>query len=54
VIARLRRALLSAIGRSRRQPTLMPREERSRSPEAARRLDAAHTRLKSTIPPPAE
>jgi hypothetical protein len=51
VIARLRRAALTAIGRG----PVPPRAQRGRLPadaEASKRIEAARRRLKAAIPPP--
>jgi hypothetical protein len=60
VIGRLRNALLTAVGRRAtpseperpRRPWSKPKPPRGDESDATRRLDAAHRRLKSTIPPP--
>jgi hypothetical protein len=59
VIGGLRRALLSAIGRSGQarplpQPANRSSRRRRSASEADKRIEAARRRLKSTIPPPAE
>jgi hypothetical protein len=49
VIGGLRRALVALLG-GQRQPSSEPRADKSEAP--SQRLDAAHQRLKQTIPPP--